>query len=84
MHQNHRANDVIAVENSSFSVVGKFVYGPIEVAALTGEKVRWMPRSELPPQLGYILGYIYIYPFACLSFNKLAVRQSAFFVSRPL
>jgi len=39
MHPNHRANDVIAVENTSFKIVGKFVYGPIEVAALTGEKV---------------------------------------------
>ena len=39
MHPNHRANDVVAVENTALKIVGKFVYGPIEVAALTGEKV---------------------------------------------
>ena len=45
MHPNHRANDVITIENSSFNIVGKFVYGPIEVAALTGEKV--IPSKKL-------------------------------------
>eukprot|EP00794_Sanderia_malayensis_P014394 gene14394-15893_t len=39
MHPNHRANDVILLEGKPIKLVGKFVYGPIEVAALTGEKV---------------------------------------------
>ena len=39
MHSNHRANDVIASDGAILSVSGKFVYGPIEVAALTTEKV---------------------------------------------
>eukprot|EP00795_Rhopilema_esculentum_P015526 gene15527-6789_t len=38
MHSNHRANDVISLAGVAIYVSGKFVYGPIEVAALTGEK----------------------------------------------
>lgn len=36
---NHRANDAIALEGSAQIVTARFTYGPLDVAALTGEKV---------------------------------------------
>ncbi|KAM4044916.1 membrane-associated phosphatidylinositol transfer protein 3 [Anomaloglossus baeobatrachus] len=36
---NHRVNDVIAVEGGSQILVGRFMYGPLDMVALTGEKV---------------------------------------------
>ncbi|CAB4011920.1 Hypothetical predicted protein, partial [Paramuricea clavata] len=35
---NHRANDAIALEGSAQVVTARFTYGPLDVAALTGEK----------------------------------------------
>lgn len=37
---NHRANDVIAAEDGPQVLVGRFMYGPLDMVALTGEKVR--------------------------------------------
>jgi len=36
---NHRANDVIVLEGRTQTVVGRFMYGPLDVVSLTGEKV---------------------------------------------
>ncbi|XP_066835798.1 membrane-associated phosphatidylinositol transfer protein 3 isoform X5 [Anser cygnoides] len=36
---NHRANDIIAVEDGPQILVGRFMYGPLDMVALTGEKV---------------------------------------------
>ncbi|KAI6074477.1 Membrane-associated phosphatidylinositol transfer protein 3 [Aix galericulata] len=36
---NHRANDIIAVEDGPQVLVGRFMYGPLDMVALTGEKV---------------------------------------------
>uniref|UniRef100_A0A914VVA9 DDHD domain-containing protein n=1 Tax=Plectus sambesii TaxID=2011161 RepID=A0A914VVA9_9BILA len=36
---NHRANDVIAIEGSPQVLVARFCYGPIDMVALSGEKV---------------------------------------------
>ncbi|XP_063002898.1 membrane-associated phosphatidylinositol transfer protein 3 [Elgaria multicarinata webbii] len=36
---NHRSNDVIAAENGPQVLVGRFMYGPLDMVALTGEKV---------------------------------------------
>ncbi|XP_053130843.1 membrane-associated phosphatidylinositol transfer protein 3 [Hemicordylus capensis] len=36
---NHRSNDVIAAEDSPQMLVGRFMYGPLDMVALTGEKV---------------------------------------------
>ena len=46
---NHRANDVIAAEDGPQVLVGRFMYGPLDMVALTGEKVQklgppyWVP-----------------------------------------
>ncbi|KAJ6655788.1 hypothetical protein lerEdw1_004841 [Lerista edwardsae] len=36
---NHRSNDVIVTEGSPQCLVGRFMYGPLDMVALTGEKV---------------------------------------------
>uniref|UniRef100_A0A8D2IRR5 Membrane-associated phosphatidylinositol transfer protein 3 n=1 Tax=Varanus komodoensis TaxID=61221 RepID=A0A8D2IRR5_VARKO len=36
---NHRSNDVIAAEDGPQVLVGRFMYGPLDMVALTGEKV---------------------------------------------
>ncbi|XP_066491086.1 membrane-associated phosphatidylinositol transfer protein 3 isoform X2 [Tiliqua scincoides] len=36
---NHRSNDVIVMEGSLQCLVGRFMYGPLDMVALTGEKV---------------------------------------------
>ncbi|XP_023586765.1 membrane-associated phosphatidylinositol transfer protein 3 [Trichechus manatus latirostris] len=49
---NHRANDVIAAEDGPQVLVGRFMYGPLDMVALTGEKVlHWQ-------DLGYMILYI--------------------------
>lgn len=40
MTANHRANDVIAAEDGPQVLVGRFMYGPLDMVALTGEKVK--------------------------------------------
>lgn len=36
---NHRANDVIVKEGMSQTINARFMYGPLDMVALTGEKV---------------------------------------------
>ncbi|XP_062872525.1 membrane-associated phosphatidylinositol transfer protein 3 [Trichomycterus rosablanca] len=36
---NHRVNDVIATEEGQQTLVGRFMYGPLDMVTLTGEKV---------------------------------------------
>ncbi|XP_038615545.1 membrane-associated phosphatidylinositol transfer protein 3 isoform X1 [Tachyglossus aculeatus] len=43
---NHRANDVIAAEDGSQILVGRFMYGPLDMVALTGEKVDILIMTE--------------------------------------
>lgn len=50
---NHRANDVIAAEDGPQVLVGRFMYGPLDMVALTGEKV-W--------RLGHpLLGWLHVH-----------------------
>nr|XP_039255397.1 membrane-associated phosphatidylinositol transfer protein 2-like isoform X1 [Styela clava]XP_039255473.1 membrane-associated phosphatidylinositol transfer protein 2-like isoform X1 [Styela clava] len=39
MTSNHRAKDCVAIENGEQVLSGRFTYGPLDVVALTGEKV---------------------------------------------
>ncbi|XP_074976953.1 membrane-associated phosphatidylinositol transfer protein 3 isoform X8 [Caretta caretta] len=43
---NHRANDVIAAEDGPQILVGRFMYGPLDMVALTGEKVDILIMTE--------------------------------------
>ncbi|XP_074175482.1 membrane-associated phosphatidylinositol transfer protein 3 isoform X3 [Rhinolophus sinicus] len=43
---NHRANDVIAAEDGPQVLVGRFMYGPLDMVALTGEKVDILVMAE--------------------------------------
>ncbi|XP_072273199.1 membrane-associated phosphatidylinositol transfer protein 3 [Pyxicephalus adspersus] len=43
---NHRVNDVIAVEGGLQILVGRFMYGPLDMVALTGEKVDILIMTE--------------------------------------
>jgi len=36
---NHRANDLIVLEGRPQTLVGRFMYGPLDVVSLSGEKV---------------------------------------------
>lgn len=40
MNANHRANDIITLNGAQQFITGKFAYGPVDLAALTREKVR--------------------------------------------
>ena len=48
---NHRSNDVIAAEGGPQVLVGRFMYGPLDMVALTGEKVRCYWLWELPSKV---------------------------------
>lgn len=37
---NHRINDAVANEDGPQVVTGRFMYGPLDMVTLTGEKVR--------------------------------------------
>lgn len=42
---NHRINDAVANEDGPQVVTGRFMYGPLDMVTLTGEKVRiWPPE----------------------------------------
>ncbi|KAJ1184529.1 hypothetical protein NDU88_001335 [Pleurodeles waltl] len=43
---NHRANDIIAAEDGHQVLVGRFMYGPLDMVALTGEKVDILIMTE--------------------------------------
>ena len=45
---NHRANDVVVTEGSPQALCGRFSYGPLDMAALTGEKVDIHIMKEPP------------------------------------
>ncbi|XP_043910804.1 membrane-associated phosphatidylinositol transfer protein 3 [Protopterus annectens] len=45
---NHRVNDVIASEDGPKVLVGRFMYGPLDMVALTGEKVDILIMSQPP------------------------------------
>ncbi|XP_029111156.1 membrane-associated phosphatidylinositol transfer protein 3 isoform X2 [Scleropages formosus] len=47
---NHRVNDVIATEDGPQTLVGRFMYGPLDMVTLTGEKVDILVMSQ--PQSG--------------------------------
>lgn len=37
---NHRVNDAVFTEDGAQMVMGRFMYGPLDMVTLTGEKVR--------------------------------------------
>lgn len=37
---NHRVNDAVFTEDGAQTVTGRFMYGPLDMVTLTGEKVR--------------------------------------------
>ncbi|XP_037533514.1 membrane-associated phosphatidylinositol transfer protein 3 [Nematolebias whitei] len=47
---NHRVNDVIAIEDGPQTLVGRFMYGPLDMVTLTGEKVDILVMTQ--PQSG--------------------------------
>lgn len=40
MTANHRVNDAVFTEGGAQTVTGRFMYGPLDMVTLTGEKVR--------------------------------------------
>lgn len=42
---NHRVNDAVFTEDGAQTVAGRFMYGPLDMVTLTGEKVNAEPRS---------------------------------------
>lgn len=40
MTANHRVNDAVFTEDGAQTVTGRFMYGPLDMVTLTGEKVR--------------------------------------------
>lgn len=48
---NHRINDALANEDGPQVLTGRFMYGPLDMVTLTGEKVRTRKRQEALPQL---------------------------------
>lgn len=51
---NHRANDTVVCEGRPQVLNGRFMYGPLDVVTLTGEKVRTLwpwPQVDPPPLL---------------------------------
>ncbi|XP_061575593.1 membrane-associated phosphatidylinositol transfer protein 3 isoform X2 [Cololabis saira] len=47
---NHRVNDVVATEDGPQTLVGRFMYGPLDMVTLTGEKVDILLMTQ--PQSG--------------------------------
>ncbi|KAJ8386231.1 hypothetical protein AAFF_G00175510 [Aldrovandia affinis] len=45
---NHRVNDVIATEDGPQTLVGRFMYGPLDMVTLTGEKVDMLLMTQPP------------------------------------
>jgi hypothetical protein len=52
---NHRINDAVANEDGPQVVTGRFMYGPLDMVTLTGEKVRTQGTLGNPcfPWLGH-------------------------------
>ncbi|KAJ6216321.1 hypothetical protein RDWZM_007478 [Blomia tropicalis] len=51
---NHRANDVIVKEGVDVVITGRFMYGPLDVVALTGEKIDIHMRSSTTGEWDYV------------------------------
>ncbi|XP_014347023.1 membrane-associated phosphatidylinositol transfer protein 3 [Latimeria chalumnae] len=45
---NHRVNDIIASEDGPQILIGRFMYGPLDMVALTGEKVDVLIMTQPP------------------------------------
>lgn len=54
MTANHRANDVIVKEGVDVVITGRFMYGPLDVVALTGEKIDIHMRSSTTGEWDYV------------------------------
>lgn len=46
MTANHRVNDAVFTEDGAQLVLGRFMYGPLDMVTLTGEKVRRSPHAR--------------------------------------
>lgn len=46
MTANHRVNDAVFTEDGKQMVMGRFMYGPLDMVTLTGEKVATMTQNE--------------------------------------
>jgi len=58
---NHRANDVIVLEGRPQALIGRFMYGPIDVVSLTGEKVTCHFTVCLISYAGRVISFIHVY-----------------------
>lgn len=51
MTANHRVNDAVFTEDGAQTVMGRFMYGPLDMVTLTGEKVvAAVARSPFGPR----------------------------------
>lgn len=51
MTANHRINDAVANEDGPQVLTGRFMYGPLDMVTLTGEKVKtWGACGSPPPR----------------------------------
>lgn len=53
---NHRINDALANEDGPQVLAGRFMYGPLDMVTLTGEKVRTRGRGRSPGLTSLWLG----------------------------
>lgn len=53
---NHRINDALANEDGPQVLAGRFMYGPLDMVTLTGEKVRTRGRDRSPGLTALWLG----------------------------
>ena len=49
MTANHRINDAVANEDGPQVLTGRFMYGPLDMVTLTGEKVKTQGAHRSPP-----------------------------------
>lgn len=45
---NHRVNDAVFTEDGAQMVMGRFMYGPLDMVTLTGEKVMTTSSRDAP------------------------------------
>ena len=48
---NHRANDVIVLEDRPQNLSARFMYGPLDLVSLNGEKVRDTRQYRISPEM---------------------------------
>lgn len=60
---NHRVNDTVFTEDGAQMVMGRFMYGPLDMVTLTGEKVK-LPRYTIAVWAGrsYKEGVLLLFP----------------------